>query len=244
MKVIKIITILSILFILGIFTSYANSKYNNWTYNFIKTFEQTDANFKFYNIKINCIVSGVNNKMQIQNICNNIVSDLNMNTNKIKWKEENDNGIKICAQVQDDSCSILFTANKKNSKEYYIIVDILNNKVYKNIVDIYQTLNYVINKYSNDIDISLCIVGECLKNLQSYKYNYVLENILYNMNAKEIDRVKIGNLISVTAYSNMLTENDLDYLDNKINLNIGLRYSPNEDKNLIYMATPIIKLDY
>ena len=52
------------------------------------------------------------------------------------------------------------------------------------------------------------------------------------------------NLISVTAYSNLLTENDLDYLDNKINLNIGIRYSENEDKTLIYMATPIIKLDY
>ena len=64
------------------------------------------------------------------------------------------------------------------------------------------------------------------------------------MNAKEIDKIEDDNLISVTAYSNLLTENDLDYLDNKINLNIGIRYSENEDKTLIYMATPIIKLDY
>lgn len=67
---------------------------------------------------------------------------------------------------------------------------------------------------------------------------------MYNMNAKEIDRIKEDNLTSVTAYSNLLTENDLDYLENKINLNIGIRYSENEDKTLIYMATPIIKLDY
>ena len=82
------------------------------------------------------------------------------------------------------------------------------------------------------------------KNLQLYKSNDILENILYNMNAKEIDKMEDDNLISVTAYSNLLTENDLDYLDNKINLNIGIRYSENEDKTLIYMATPIIKLDY
>lgn len=244
MKVIKVVTTFLLLFIIGMFTSYASVKYNNWTYNFIKTFEQTNANFKFYNIKINCIVSDIANKNQIENMCTNIVNSLDLNTNKIKWKEENDNGLKIYAQAQDDSCSVSFTAIKKSNKEYYIIVDILNNKVYKNIVDIYQTLNDVINKYSNDVDIYLCIAGEYTKNLQLYKSNDILENILYNMNAKEIDKMEDDNLISVTAYSNLLTENDLDYLDNKINLNIGIRYSENEDKTLIYMATPIIKLDY
>ena len=64
------------------------------------------------------------------------------------------------------------------------------------------------------------------------------------MNAKEIDRVKDENLFLLTAYSNLLVENNLEYLENKINLNIGIRYSENEDKTLIYMATPIIKLDY
>lgn len=244
MKVTKVVTTFLLLFIIGMFTSYASVKYNNWTDNFIKTFEQTNANFKFYNIKINCVVSDITNKNQIENICTNIVNSLDLKTNKIKWKEENDNGLKIYAQAQDDSCSVSFTAIKKSNKECYIIVDILNNKVYKNIVDIYQTLNDVINKYSNDVDIYLCIAGEYTKNLQLYKSNDILENILYNMNAKEIDKMEDDNLISVTAYSNLLIENDLDYLDNKINLNIGIRYSENEDKTLIYMATPIIKLDY
>lgn len=244
MKVTKVVTTFLLLFIIGMFTSYASVKYNNWTDNFIKTFEQTNADFKFYNIKINCIVSDITNKNQIENMCTNIVNSLDLKTNKIKWKEEDDNGLKIYAQSQGDSCSVSFTAIKKSNKEYYIIIDILNNKVYKNIVDIYQTLNDVINKYSNDVDIYLCIAGEYTKNLQLYKSNDILENILYNMNAKEIDKMEDDNLISVTAYSNLLTENDLDYLDNKINLNIGIRYSENEDKTLIYMATPIIKLDY
>ena len=90
----------------------------------------------------------------------------------------------------------------------------------------------------------MCIVGEYTKNLQLYKFNDILKNILYNMNAKEIDKIRNNNYISVTAYSNLLKENDLEYLENKINLNIGIRYSENEDKTLIYMATPIIKLDY
>lgn len=244
MKVIKIITTFLLLFIIGIFTSYAGIKYNNWTSNFIETFEQTDANFKFYNIKSNFIVSNVTNKKQIQSICINIVESLNLDTDKINWKEEDNNEFKIYAEVQDNSYSISFTSIKKSNKEYYIIIDILNNKVYKNIVDIYPILNDVLNKYSNDVEICLCIAGEYTKNLQLHKCNDILENILYNMKAKEIDKIKEDNFISVTAYSNLLTENNLDYLENKINLNIGIRYSHNEDKTLIYMATPIIKLDY
>ena len=42
----------------------------------------------------------------------------------------------------------------------------------------------------------------------------------------------------------LLKENYLEYLGNKINLNIGIRYSEDDDKTLIYIATPIIKLDY
>ncbi|MPN29113.1 hypothetical protein SDC9_176564 [bioreactor metagenome] len=244
MKVIKFITTFLLLFIIGIFTSYASVKYNNWTDNFINTFEQTEANFKFYNIKINCVVSNVNSKKQIESMCTDIVNSLNLNADKIKLREEHDNEIKIYAQIKDGSYNVSFTAIKKNSKEYYIIIDILSNKVYKNIGDIYRNLDDILHRRSNDVQIYLCMAGEYTKKLQLYKSNDILENILYNMNAKEIDRVREDNLISVTAYSKLLKENDLDYLENKINLNIGIRYSENEDKTLIYMATPIIKLDY
>lgn len=244
MKVIKIIIAFLLLFTIGIFTSYANVKYNNCTDDFINAFEKTDANFKFYNIKINCVVSDITSKKQIENICLDIVESLNLDNNKIKWKEDNNSAFKIYAEIKDSPYSVSFTAIKKNKKEYYIIIDILNNKVYKNIVDIYKNLNDILNRYSNEVDIYLCVVGEYTKNLQLDKSNDILQNILYNMNAKQIDRIKEENLISVTAYSNLLTENDLDYLGNKINLNIGIRYSENEDKTLIYMATPIIKLDY
>ena len=244
MKVIKITTVFLLLFIIGIFTSYADIKYNNWTDDFINTFEETNANFKFYNIKINCVVSDITNKKQIENICLDIVESLKLDSNKIKWKEENNKESEIYAEVKDGSYSVSFTAIKKNKKEYYIIIDILNNKVYKNIVDIYKNLNDILNSYSNEVDIYLCVVGEYTKNLQLDKSDDILQNILYNMNAKEIDRVREENFISVTAYSKLLLENNLDYIGNKINLNIGIRYSENEDKTLIYMATPIIKLDY
>ena len=244
MKIIKFVTTFLLLMSLGIFISYADIKYNNWTSNFVETFEETNAKFKFYDIKINYTVNGNLSENEVQNMFINLAESLNVDEKKIKWNIKDKDEVKIYAQLKDDVYNISFAATKKNKKEYYIIVDILNNKVYKNIVDIYRNLDDTLSKYSDDVEICVCIAGEYTKKLHLDKCNDILQNILYNMNAKEIDRVNEENFVSVTAYSNLLAENDLEYLENKINFNIGIRYSENEDKTLIYMATPIIKLDY
>ena len=111
-------------------------------------------------------------------------------------------------------------------------------------MDIYTIIETSLYKYSNVVDISTCISGEFSKNLQFSKCNDILQEILYNMNAEEIDRIENDNMVSVTAYSKFLEDNYLEYLGNQINLNIGIRYSEDDDKTLIYIATPIIKLDY
>ena len=70
------------------------------------------------------------------------------------------------------------------------MVDILDNKVYKNIVDIYAILENYLNKYSQEVEIYTCIAGEYGKKLQIDKYDDILNKILYNMNAEVIERVK------------------------------------------------------
>ena len=113
-----------------------------------------------------------------------------------------------------------------------ILIKAFDNKVYKNIVDIYTILEKSLYKYSNIVDISTCISGEFSKKLQFSKYDDIFQEILYNMSAEEIDRVESENMVSITAYSELFDENYLEYLGNKINLNIGIRYSEDDDKTL------------
>ncbi len=244
MKGIKFITTFLILVILGIFVCHANVGCYNWTDNFVKAFEETDAKFKCYNIKVNGTIYNKSPK-EIKKLNRKIVECFSINKCNTKLNiEEKKNELKSYIEVKDNTYSISFQSIQKNKKEYYIIVDISSNKVYKNIVDIYQNLNKLLNNYLEDVEISTCIIGEYTKNLQFYKYNDILKNILYNMSAKKIDKIETDNYISITAYSKLLKENDLEYLEDKINLNIGIRYSEKENKTLVYIATPIIKLDY
>lgn len=244
MKIIKAIVSFFILMLIGIFISYGDT--DNTGYDkFLETFNNTQANFKFYNIKANGLIDYDITKNEIKDICIDIINDLGLEESNTKWEEKwNEKEKQIYIQANTTNRSISIIGIKKNSDESYIIVDILDNKVYKDIVDIYTVLEKSLYKYSNVVDISTCISGEFYKKLQFNKYDDILQEILYNMNAEEIERVENENMISITAYSKFLDENYLEYLGNKINLNIGIRYSEDEDKTLIYIATPIIKLDY
>lgn len=244
MKIVKIIASFFILMLIGIFISYGDTDNSGYD-KFLETFNNTQADFKFYNIKANGLINYDITKNEIKNICIDIINDLGLEESDIKWGEkwdEKEKQVYIQSNTLDKSISII--GIKKSSNESYIIVDILDNKVYKDIVDIYTILEKSLYKYSNIVDISTCISGEFYKKLQFDKYDDILQEILYNMCAEEIDRVENENMISITAYSKLLEENYLEYLGNKINLNIGIRYSEDDDKTLIYIATPIIKLDY
>lgn len=244
MKIVKLTCSFFILMLIGIFISYGDNENNGYN-KFLETFNNTQADFKFYNIKANGLINYDISKNEIKDICIDIINDLGLEESDMKWEEkwgENEKQIYIQSNISDKSISII--GIKKNSSESYIIIDILDNKLYKNIVDIYTIIETSLHKYSNTVDISTCISGEISKKLQFSKCDDILQEILYNMNAKEIDRVKNENMISITAYSELLKENYLEYLGNKINLNIGIRYSEDDDKTLIYIATPIIKLDY
>ena len=244
MKIVKVIASFFILMLIGIFISYGDTDNSGYD-KFLETFNNTQADFKFYNIKANGLINYDITKNEIKDICIDIINDLGLEESDIKWEEkwgEKEKQIYIQSNTGNRGISIIGT--KKNNDESYIIVDILDNKVYKNIVDIYTILEKSLYKYSNIVDISTCISGEFSKKLQFSKYDDIFQEILYNMSAEEIDRVESENMVSITAYSELFDENYLEYLGNKINLNIGIRYSEDDDKTLIYIATPIIKLDY
>ena len=244
-KIIIYMSIFIILIMLGVISADANNTLDNSYGTFLETFESTDAKFKFYNIKANVTINYDIDKDDIKSACLDVINDLGMEESNFNIEENwTKNEQQIYAKAYNENLSISIVGIKKSKDESYLIVDILDNKVYKNIVDIYAILKNSLSIYSDTVEIYTCIAGEYSKKLQIYKYDDILDKILYNMNAEVVDKVQEENFLSITAYSKILKENYLECLGNKINLNIGIRYSENDDKTLIYIATPIIKLDY
>lgn len=245
MKLIKMICIFLILMMMGILISFADTKSKNEYNELIRTFINTEAKFNFYNIKANGSINYNISKEEMVDMCTEILNNLGLEESDLAWEEiwnKDEKQIHLNGKIEDESISIIFI--KKNDEEAHIMVDILQNKVYKNIVGVYTVLENTLEKFAINADINTCISGEYSEKLHLSKCDDILTKILYNMNAQEVDRIQEENFISVTADSKILQGNDLEYLGNNINLNIGMRYSEDEDKTLIYIATPIIKLDY
>ena len=200
---------------------YGETRQSQWIDKFIDSFELTNSNFKFYNIKANMMIEKDIDMNELQNICLLIAQNLTNNKDEVCLKTEKS---QVYVNYNDKNTGISIVGIKKNAKESYIIVDILNN--------------------SNDVDINVCIAGEYTKKLKKAKISDILQKILYNMYAEKISDIEEENFLSVNAYSKLLKQNNLKYLDREINLNIGIRYSEDDDKTMIYIATPIIKIDY
>lgn len=220
---------------------YSDTDRTDWIDQFIKSFELSNSEFKFYNIKSSVLIEEDLDMRELENICLEIAKNLNIDIDKMNLKICES---KIYVNYNEKNTSISVIAYQKSSKESYIMVDILNNKVYKNIETVYTRLENELKKYSVNAEINICMAGEYTKKLQNFKINDILGKILYNMYAEEIDKIEDENFLSVNAYSKLLKENNLKYLDRYINLNIGIRYSEDDDKTMIYIATPIIKIDY
>jgi len=188
------------------------------------------------------------NIQEMKDIAIKLNEGLGITEDNMRWGQVTKNGLnQVYSQSDKDdmNMSVIIENNSKENKgESYIIVDINENKVYKNIVGNYARLQKSLESYSNKVDIYTCLIGEYDNKISLNKSNNIIKNILNNLNAKEIERIEDDNFISITSYSRDLNGTKIEYLGRKVNLNIGMRYSEYDQKTLIYVATPLIRLDY
>ncbi|MCG4763895.1 hypothetical protein L0P42_16400, partial [Fusicatenibacter saccharivorans] len=70
----------------------------------------------------------------------------------LKWIEsKKDTQTQVYAQIDEKDRNISIIVANKGKNESYIIVDILENKVYKDIVDIYTVVENTLNLYCKKV---------------------------------------------------------------------------------------------
>ena len=107
-----------------------------------------------------------------------------------------------------------------------------------------ETTHYEQEKTTNDIKIIRDDYKRIINKFNTLANRYTRLKNIVDETMNKAEKVQEENFLSVTAYTKVLKENYLEYFGRKINLNIGIRYSEDDEKTLIYIATPIIKLDY
>ncbi|MDR0879089.1 MAG: YwmB family TATA-box binding protein [Clostridioides sp.] len=246
MRKLQIIIMAVVLLSVGGFTSYADLKLNSNHAYLNRELGKVGAECVQFNTKINSQLYDDLTKEELENILTEsaeIFDEGGRDTEKSTlWSEKEK---KVAVEIHKAGIDISMKIIKKNAKETYATVDITEDKVYKHIDGKYVELEKLLKYSSKDIKIYSCIVGKYKKKLQYVKNDDILAEILYNMNAEEIQRIDNSNILSVVAYGKLVRcDNELNYLGKKINLNIAIRDKEDTGETYIYISSPIIKIDY
>ncbi len=170
---------------------------------------------------------------------NNFLSDSFDNNDLIQNIEMR--GITKSGKIAD--IKIQLSKNNANSDENFISVSVSEDLSNSGLEEIRRSVMAVFKKNNISPRVNSCMTGSFDGKLDQTRLNDISKRILKEVNAKKIEGIRDGNLISVSAYSPSIRES-VEANGNKINLNLAIRYNSIENKTYIWLATPIITTEY
>lgn len=140
---------------------------------------------------------------------------------------------------------IISQLNKNESDENssFISVNVIDELTQTDINNTAETLKEKFKSFGLNPKVNTCITGYFDGKLDYVEMNRISGLILKDAKAKEIDGISDKNLISVSAYSPFI-DNSVEIMGRTTNINLALRYNAFEDKTYIWVATPVITIEY
>lgn len=162
-----------------------------------------------------------------------------------RTEDEGYNEIITFVPSEDGNMTIikLLSTQIVEQPETHIMVDIVQNKGYKEIVDTCNRIQNFLNKYQNRVETTINLTGA-----QSGKLNRAEEKqrqtaIFSFLKAKKTEVLEDEFFTSITAYSPLISSH-INYGGKDVNIQLAMRYSEYEDKTYLWLATPLITTAY
>lgn len=155
--------------------------------------------------------------------------------NQITARGTNDAGEIIVA--------IVYSIILEGEKESHIIIDIVKNKGYKDIVEYNYQNKAILGKYGNDIESTIGIVGYKAGKLSKIETQKNMKAITNSLKAKKVEEIIEDSYYSTTMYTPLISQK-IQYQNKTINLQIASRYSEYDDRTYLWIATPLITYTY
>jgi len=134
--------------------------------------------------------------------------------------------------------------NSDNTKgETYLYINLIKKEYFLEINDIIVKIDNIFTEYNNHPEITTCLIGGFDGKLNEKELEKRGTNAIHKVNGKIVDVYKDKEMISYTAYTDYI-ENNIFAGEDRINLNVALRYNEYDDQTLIWIGTPIITSGY
>lgn len=131
----------------------------------------------------------------------------------------------------------------KTEDETHLIVDVTGKVDPENSGQVEKLVAGICRRYGMSPETNYCITGYFEGKLDTKGLNSICANVFKAAGARKVAGIKDDNLISLTAYSPRIS----DYITvngKRVNLNIAIRYNSYEERTYIWLATPLIDVEY
>ncbi len=132
--------------------------------------------------------------------------------------------------------------NLDENGETFLYINKLKREIFVEDSGIIDEVKSVFLKFNKEVNVTTCFIGEISGKFNEETINKARKSIL-DLNGTVVDEYKDGNLMSLTGFTDYI---DYDILagEDRINLNIALRYQEYDNKTIIWIGTPIITSGY
>lgn len=111
------------------------------------------------------------------------------------------------------------------------------------IPDWRQKISAAINNFNGSPRITTCLVGWLDGKLKDEDLGNNLNKAFKAVDADVVDTLSSANFVSYTGYSPAIDES-LQYDGKKVNLNMAMRYSPQDNRTYVIIGSPVITKEY
>lgn len=162
-----------------------------------------------------------------------------------RTEDENYNEIITFVPSEDGNMTVikLLSSQIVEQPEVHIMVDIVQNKGYKEVVGICNKVKDLLNNYHNGAETTVSLTGVHPGKLDKAEEKQKQTSILRSLKARKMEVMEDKFFTSITAYSPLLSSH-IRYEGKNVNIQLAMRYSEYEDKTYLWIATPLITTTY
>ncbi len=127
--------------------------------------------------------------------------------------------------------------------ESNIVVDVALGGDMEELPHIERKVKDLVEGYMEGARTNCCIVGSYAEKVPRDSIEAIIGSILQSAGASEVERAVYDDFVSVSAYTPDIGRY-VEMRENRVNLNVAMRYNSFEGKTYIWLGSPVISLEY
>lgn len=187
---------------------------------------------------------------RIKQLADELTSGLNVEKDSTYSRKEIENEqlhkIEISGKTKDKKLVAAYMQVSRESGEQgqnAVSVTVSKDLDGSGLAGIRGSVSAILQKYNITPRVSSCITGNLDGRLTDESIKDICTQMLKSLGARKVESMIDEKLTSISAYSPLIRDS-IKVNGKRINLNIATRYNIYEDKTYIWLATPVITIEY